>query len=193
MKIGIFGGSFNPVHNGHLIAAQYVLDEYKLDRIYFIPSYESTYKPITTNSRHRKKIIQLAINNNSRFLLNTCELNNKEVSYTVNTLKKIYNKCNRYYLIVGNEWLTKFNKWHNYEKIFSFTDVIFINRTEKQTGLPGFLKKYKNKISFSTNPVVNISSTMIRKLIHEQKKIRYLVPEKVYAYINRNRLYQRSE
>lgn len=190
MKIGLLGGTFNPVHIGHLIIAQYVLQEFQLDCIHFIPTYESAYKEQNNNVQHRKKMVQLAIKNNKKFILNDIELKSKELSYTYKTLKKIHNKKDLFYLIIGNEWLPKFHKWQHYKEIFNFANLIIVKRTDKNIKIPHFLVKQKNKILISDNPVIEISSTLIREFVKKSINIKYLVPGKVDEYIKKYKLYK---
>lgn len=190
MKIGLFGGTFNPIHNGHLIIAGHVLSEYKLDYIYFIPTFKSLYKITDIEIHHRKKLVQLGIKNNSHFKLNDVELKNKEISYTYNTLSKICSPENKYYLIIGNEWLPKFKEWYHYKKIFNYSHLIVVKRDFKKTHIPGFLKNYQSKIHFARNPVIELSSTMIRRERKKGKDIEYYIPDNVLKYIKKNNLYQ---
>ncbi len=189
MKIGLFGGTFNPIHIGHLIIADYILHEFNLDLIYFIPAYQTTYKDFKNNAGHRKKMIELAIKDNDCFLLNDIELENKRISYTYETVKKLYNKKDRLFLILGDEWLSGFNKWHNYKEIFKYAELIIANRNNKNLKPPRGLIQYKPKIFFSKNPVIAIGSTMIRERISRGQDIRYLVPQKGYKYIKKHKLY----
>lgn len=189
MKIGILGGTFNPIHIGHIIIANYVLHEFNLDMIHFIPAYQTTYKKSDNNTMHRKKMIKSAITNNDNFLLNDIELKNKELSYTYNTIKTLYNGKDQYFIILGNEWFPGFNKWYNYKSIFKYAKLIIVKRLDKKTNVPEFLAGYKTKIFFSNNPVIDISSSMIRDRIKKGRDIRYLVPGKVDEYIKKNGLY----
>lgn len=187
MKIGLFGGAFNPVHVGHLIIADYVLHEFSLDLIHFIPSYQTTYKEFKNNIRDRKKMLELAIENNDHFVLNDIELKSKKTSYTYETVKKLYNGKDQFFLILGDEWLAELNKWHNYEEIFKYAKLIVVNRKNKKAKVPGFLSEYKAEIFFSKNPVIEISSTILRERLEKGQDIRYFVPEKVYKYIKKDR------
>ncbi len=190
MKIGIFGGTFNPIHIGHMIIANYTLHEFNLDQIYFVPTYESVYKDHNIELKHRINIIKSAIKHNKKFILNDIELKNKKISYTYNTLKKICTPDNEYYIIIGNEWLKDFNKWYNYKKIFKYASLIIAQRTDKKVRTPLYLNKYKKKILFLKNPVIEISSTLVKKFINKGLDIKYLLPEKVYKYIQKHNLYR---
>lgn len=189
MKIGLFGGTFNPIHIGHLIIADYILYEFNLDLIYFIPAYQTTYKDFKNNTGQRRKMIEIAIKDNDCFLLSDIELENKKISYTYKTVKKLYNKKDRLFLILGDEWLSGFNKWHNYKEIFKYAELIIANRNNKNLKPQKGLIQYKTKIFFSKNPVIEIGSTMIRERISKEQDIRYLVPEKVCKYIKKHKLY----
>ncbi len=192
MKIGLFGGTFNPIHSGHIATAGFVLNEFKLDLIYFIPAYQTAYKQFGSNASYRKKMIRLALKNNKNFKLNLIELKNKGISYTCDTVKNLYNKKDRFYLILGDEWLTEFNKWNNFQDIFKYAKLIIVNRTSKKSHLVRPLEKYKTEILFSKNPVIDISSSLIREFIQKEKDIKDMVPEKVYEYIKKHELYTKE-
>ena len=189
MKIGLFGGTFNPLHSGHIATARFVLNEFKLDLIYFIPAYQTAYKQFGSNSSYRKKMIKLALKHNKNFKLNLIELKNKGISYTCDTVKKLYNEKDRFYLILGDEWLTEFNKWNNFQDIFKYAELIVVNRAKKNPHLMKGLEKYKAEILYSKNPVIDISSSLIREFIQKEKDIKDLVPEKVHEYIKKYGLY----
>ncbi len=189
MKIGLFGGTFNPIHSGHMILARLVLLEFNLDCIHFIPTFKTNYKQTTGNTTHRKKMLNLAIKNNKKFKLNDIELKNKRISYTCDTVKCLSNKKDRFYLILGDEWLMKFLTWNNYRDIFKYAELIVVKRSKEKRGIPRSLSEFKNRILFSKNPVIDISSSLIRGLIKRGRDAEDLVPDKVYEYIIKHGLY----
>ena len=191
MKIGIYGGAFNPPHFGHLIITNYILHEFKLDFIYFIPSYHSGHKQINVDSEKRLHMLKLSLKNNNSFCINTCEIKAKKISYTIDTLKNICSPKNQYYLIIGNEWLPQFNTWKDYKKIFNFCSLIVAHRISKENKIPLFLRSFKNKIFFSNNPLIEISSSKIQEMIKKNRDIRYFVSTEVYRYIQKEKLYKK--
>jgi len=190
MKIGLFGGTFDPIHLGHLIIANYVLHEFSLDFIHFIPTFQTNYKEFRKNTRHREKMVKLAIRMNKLYVFNDIELRNQEISYTFETIKRIYNKNHEYFLILGDEWLKNFNKWQNYDKIFNYAGIIVVKRNMNKLKIPDFLKAYKSKIFQSSNPFVEISSSMIRDKASRGEDIKRFLPEPVFKYIIKHQLYK---
>lgn len=190
MKIGLFGGTFNPIHIGHMATANHVLHEFSLDLIHFIPAFQTAYKKFNPDKMHRKKMIQLALKDNKKFILNNIEFQNEKISHTYDTVKNLFDKKNRYFFILGDEWLNHFEKWHNYEGILQYAELIIVRRTNKKIIIPKSLSSYRPKLLFSHNPLIDISSSMIREIIKKGHDIRYLVPEKVYTYIKEHKLYR---
>lgn len=190
-KLCIFGGTFNPVHIGHLLIAEYVLEEFELDKILFVPAFIPPHKDelISATSFHRLKMIKFVVKNNKNFMCSDFEIKRKTKSYTIDTLKYFFNQKDKLYFLMGNEWLEKFNTWYEYRKIFDLADIIIVRRDRKKIKIPFFLKEFKKKLHFSQNPVIEISSTTIRERRRKGLSIRYMVPSKVLEYINKHNLY----
>ncbi len=194
-KIGIFGGAFNPLHIGHLINAQFVLNEFSLTKIIFVPTHIPPHKDIADSipAKLRLKMLRKGIKKNKNFFLSRIEIENNNTSYTINTLKFLSHKYNtsKLYLIIGNEWLNKFNTWFKYEEIFKYATLIVLRRDEKiEENIPIFLKKFSDKIFFSRNPVIKISSTYIRELIKKDMDVKYMLPESILKIIKKYNLYK---
>lgn len=192
-KIGLFGGTFNPIHIGHLINAEFILNEFNLDKIIFVPAFIPPLKKDYNLNylNHRIKMVKLAIKNNKNFEFSDFEIKKEEVSYTIHTIKHFHTLGYEVFLILGDEWLNKFNLWHNYKEIFKYARLIVMRRKFKNSKIPKFLLKYKNKIKFSLNPIIEISSTIIRERIKNGLSIKYMVPDRVYKYIIKNNLYKK--
>lgn len=190
-KIGILGGTFDPPHLGHLIAAQEVQEKLKLDRIFFIPASLPPHKKKVKISRaiHRLKMVQLATQDNRNFKVLDLELKREGHSYTVDTLKALRKKYPQaqFFLILGLDNLNHIHTWKKPEEIFKLSKAVFITR-------PGFtLNKTSKWLSYSKLLEVreiDISSTDIRERIKKSKSIRYMVPEKVLQYIKKHKLYK---
>lgn len=195
-RIGIFGGTFDPIHCGHLIMAENVKDQMHLDTVLFIPSGNPPLKDISEISaaEHRLNMVNLAIEGNPSFGVSDIEINStgSEPSYTVNTLMKLREQYSdeqvKLYLIIGMDQLIDLHKWKDPGKLFFLTEVVIINR-------PGYLiqqveNEYSRRGIFVPVPNIDISSTDIRFRIGEKRTIKYLVPEKVEKYILENKLYQ---
>ena len=175
-KYGIFGGTFNPPHIAHSIIAREILEQFNLDKIIFIPSGIPPLKldDELTSSLHRLNMAKIAFENDKSFEVSEIEMQNvSHKSFTVDTLIKlseIFKEDNvKLYLIIGIDNLIDFPKWKNPEKLFSYCDVIVINR-------PGFshndaASEYADKVMFAKIPMLEISSTMIRNYIKNGKSV----------------------
>lgn len=187
-RIGILGGTFNPPHLGHLILAQEALKKLKLDKIIFIPASIPPHKEIEDNKAHlRYKMISLASRGNPRFKVSKIELERKTISYSVDTLrilKNKYGKNTEIFFIAGSDSLNELESWKNIGEVLKLANFVIAIR-------PGFpIRKLKRRVKFIEIPLLDISSSMIRKRIKASKSIRYLVPEKVRKFITRHRLYK---
>ena len=195
-RIGIFGGTFDPVHNGHLIMAENVKDQMHLDEVMFIPSRIPPLKNAENISEpeHRLNMLKLATEGNSSYIINDIELKSSgdEPNYTVKTLLQLREEHSaeqvKFYLIIGMDQLINLHKWKDPGKLFLLTEVIVINR-------PGYLiqqveNEYARRGIFVPVPNIDISATDIRFRIREKRTIKYLVPEKVEEYIYENNLYK---
>ena len=192
-KYGIFGGAFNPPHIAHSIIAKDILERLKLDKIIFIPSGNPPLKHRDViSAEHRYNMAKLAFGRDKDFLLSNIEAKNPDVkSYTVDTLlnlKKIYkNKKIKLYLIIGMDNLINFSRWHQPEKLFSLAEIVVLNR-------PGYpvdkLKpEFLQNVILIGNPLLEISSSMLREYMRKGKSIKYFVNPDVEKYIIRNKLY----
>jgi len=195
-RIGIFGGTFDPIHTGHLIMAENVKEQVHLDTVLFVPSGNP---PLKDNSgvspaEIRAEMVRLAISSNSSFGISEIEMNVPagEKTYTVNTLLKLREEYSaeqvKFYLIIGMDQLIDLHKWKDPGKLFMLSEVVVINR-------PGYLiqqveNDYGRQCIYVPVPNIDISSTDIRFRIQEKRSIRYLVPELVEEYITKNQLYR---
>jgi nicotinate-nucleotide adenylyltransferase len=188
-KIGILGGTFNPPHIAHSIAAQQVTEELQLDKILFIPSGNHPLKE-SIDAEHRLAMARLAFSNNEKFEVSDIEIASKEVkSYTVNTLEKLRNIYDaKLFLIIGADNLLQLPKWKDPEKLFDLSEVVVINRPEYELEDPSI--KFSGRVKFVTIPFLQISSSMIREFVRTGKSIRYLVDDLVRNYIKENNLYR---
>jgi len=188
-KIGIFGGSFDPIHLGHLITTLYVLEKRGLDRIIFVPCNISPLKSEQFSSpHHRLNMLKLAIDNFPQFGFSDYEILKGDVSYSYDTLlemKKIHKNIE---LIIGFDNLLVFDKWRNPDGIFEIADVVVMKRNERYD--PKTVNKYFNKANILDTPAIDISSTEIRKRVKNNMPIDFWVPGKVKEYIFTNGLYK---
>jgi nicotinate-nucleotide adenylyltransferase len=190
-RVGVLGGTFDPPHLGHLVLAQELAEELKLDRVLFIPPAVPPHKDLreVSSAKHRFEMTKRAIKGNKLFSVSDIELKRKGPSYTVDTireLKKIYPQSELFFL-TGSDILEEILKWKDPQEIYRQIKIVIGLR-------PGFDKigpanqfAHKNQIIEITS--LNISSTLIREKIKKGKSIKYLVPPGVLDYIKDNKLY----
>lgn len=190
MAIGLYGGSFDPIHFGHLITTQSVLEKRKLEQIIFMPSHISPLKqdakPIA--DFHRLEMVKLAIESMPQFSVSDIEIQKGNVSYTIDTLREIKKAHAEIELIIGFDNLCVFDKWYKPEGIFELAKVVVMKRDVDS--LPNRKNIYFDKAIFVDTPTIEISSTDIRNRVKNDLPIDYLVPHKVKEYISQNRLYK---
>jgi nicotinate-nucleotide adenylyltransferase len=185
-KIGILGGSFNPIHLGHLIIAQNALEELHLDKVIFIPT---NITPLKTRSalidpRHRLNMIKLAIKGNKGFAVSDIEIRRGGISYTIDTLSLLKKKYPyaKLFLIIGSDSLKILKKWKDLKGIQKLCRIVLARRTGS---------KITKGLSYQilTNPLIDISSMEIRRRVYLGLSLKYLVPDSVKRYIKKKRLY----
>ncbi len=191
-KIGILGGTFDPPHTAHLIIAQEALEKLKLDQVWFVPSLIPPHKrnkPVT-NAQQRWQMLKLALSGNPNFVASDIELRRKGVSYTVDTLRRLslQKPKRKLYLILGADNLKFLPGWKEPEEIFKLAQVVFVPRPGLELSRAN---SWVKKGVLLEAPLVEISSSQIRKRIKEGKTIAYWVPEMVRKYIERHNLYRR--
>lgn len=197
MRVGIFGGTFDPIHLGHLIVAEFSADALAMDKVIFVPSKVSPFKVGVSHlfsDEDRLNMVKLSIKGNSRFEVSDFEIKNDTVSYTYITVNYFLNfySGDELFLIMGSDSFKSFVHWKNYEYILENVKLIVYPRTGSILDIPKELDKYKNRIVFLDLPMVDISSTLIRNRIKEGRSIRYLVSDEVYKYIMDNSHYIRK-
>lgn len=187
MRIGILGGTFNPVHIGHLILAQYALGELNLDKIYFVPANIAPLKSRLglISPAHRLNMLKLAVRNNKKFRVSDIEIKRGGVSYTVDTLASFRKTGNEIFFISGSDSLGQLSRWKDFQRIQKIATFVVAAR-------PGFrLKTKKHGIKFINIPKMEISSSLIRARLRAKKDVTQLVDIKVLRYIKDKRLYEK--
>lgn len=202
MKIGLFGGTFNPIHQGHLIHAENVRTRKKLDKIVFIPSKNPPHKMNmeVLSFYIRKTMVEIAIKTNPYFSLSEIESNRSGASYTVETLAELKSMQanDEFYLILGADSILSIENWQGYKTILSNTKLLVVDRYEdKIQEVDKIIKKYKrlygDNIEKVQAPLIDISSTDIRQRIRDSLSIKYFLPEALEKYIIENKLYLGEE
>jgi len=195
MRVGLFGGTFNPIHNAHLRLAECALCELGLDKIFFLPTSLPPHKDNTQiiDISHRKKMVFLAIEDNHFFAFSDIEARTNKISYTFETILNFREStcCDELYYISGADTLPVFHNYKNYETILSNSKLVIAPRPDFFTKAPIRPEVLNATVFLKTFEHIDISSSRIRSLIAERKSIRYLVPEPVYNYIKNKRLYVR--
>jgi nicotinate-nucleotide adenylyltransferase len=189
MKIGLYFGSFNPVHVGHLIIASHVANNTDLNQVWFVVSPQNPFKQSTSllNEYNRLHMINAAIEGENKLRASSAEFKLPRPSYTVDTLAYLKEKHpeNEFSVIVGSDSFQNMDKWKNYEVIIKNHKIFIYQR-------PGF--DVKNEIGADIvqleAPLLEISSTRIRNMVKEKRSIRFLVPDAVKDEIDRNGYYR---
>jgi nicotinate-nucleotide adenylyltransferase len=188
-SIGIFGGTFDPIHFGHLITALAVKEIRSLDKIIFIPAHISPHKTTfrSSSAAHRLAMINLAINNIEGFEVSDFELNKQGISYTIDTISHYKNIYSHIDLIIGYDNLLNFTTWKDPDEIVKIANLVVLSRKSNQ---PDVSNPYFNHAELVKTPLIEISSTDIRRRVKENKLINFLVPKKVMEYIYSLNLYK---
>lgn len=198
-KVGIIGGTFNPIHMGHLILAEHAYSEYELDEILFIPTGISHFKDpsIVLDKKVRISMTGGAIEDNPHFALSTIETDRPGNSYTYETLNELkkYNPDTDYYLIVGADALFQMEEWMHPEMIFKDAKILVAVRKgqsheELKDKAKELTDKFGARIFILNTPYIDISSTEIRERIKQGKSVRYMIAEHTLNYIEKNELYR---
>lgn len=196
-RIGIMGGTFDPIHFGHLVIANEVLDQYHMEKIIFIPAGNPPHKKDSkASSIDRYIMTNLATLSNDKFEVSNIELIKKEKSYTINTLlalREIY-KDAEVYFITGADAIIELPNWYEFKSIIKLCKFIAVTRPDYNTHeikekIQSIIDIYQGQIELLKVPMLQISSTEIRNRIKNNRTAKYLLPEVVEQYIVKNNLY----
>ena len=188
MQIGLYFGSFNPVHIGHLIIANTVLSASKLDKLWFVISPQNPLKASSTllSEYHRKHLIDLAIEGENKIRTSNVEFSLPKPSYTIDTVTYLSEKhpSHTFTIILGSDSYTNIKKWKNYELLLKNYRIIIYER-------PGFeiSDPLPSTVSLVAAPLLEISSTLVRDRIKNNQSIKFFVPDVVKEEIERNHYY----
>jgi len=194
----VFGGSFDPVHIGHIILARDVLEHFKAREVIFVPTYQAPLKEKhRASAQDRLNMLKLALEKEKCFTIEDYEIKKKGISYTVYTLRYLKEKYKgeELYLLLGSDSFLKFHKWKEPQEILKLSKIIVVEREGMLQKVKDYVKEYfpqlkeDRDIFFFKGRRIDISSTEIRKRISERKSVYCMVPEKVEEYIRERGLY----
>lgn len=197
-KYGIFGGSFNPIHYGHLMICEYIKEEMGLDKVIFIPTGNPPHKELELSAEDRYEMVRLAISPNPDFEISDIETTRVKKSYTVDTireLKKIY-KEEKLYFLIGLDSLFQLKTWMKIGDLSQEIEFVvalrpgYLDKEEINKEIDFLRENFGTKINLIKTPLYEISSTDLRDRIHEGKSLRYLIPKKVLDYIEESGFYK---
>jgi len=192
MKVGLFFGSFNPIHIGHLIIAQTMLDKSDIEEVWFVVSPQNPLKDSKSLIHHFDRIdmVELAIEDNDRFKASDIEFNLPKPSYTIDTLTYMAEKYSqrKFYLIIGEDNLESFSRWKNHEQILRNHGLLVYYRP----GISTEHFKGQDGIQYVEAPLIHLSATYIRQKIQNDESTKYLIPDAVADYIRDKKLYLTS-
>lgn len=199
MKIGIMGGTFDPIHNGHLMLGEYARDLFALDKIWFMPNGNPPHKmneEIESQTKHRVEMVRRAIADKDGFVLQLYEVERKEINYSYLTMehfREAYPDC-EFYFIIGADSLFALESWVHPEKFVKTCVILAAYRDDKNTDemmkqISYLNQKYGADIRLLKTPSVDISSTEIRKRLKNGLSVRDMVPESIFEYIQEHHLF----
>ncbi len=190
-RVGLFFGSFNPIHTGHLIIAEYMADLPDIDQVWLVVSPHNPLKNRSTlaNDFDRLHMVQLAIDDNPKLRASNIEFSLPKPSYTIDTMAYLHEKYPEHHfsLIMGSDNLQSINKWKNFNLLLERYTIHIYNRTGSEN-----VKTAENAsdLRFHDVPLLGITSTLIRQRIADGCSVRYMVPESVYQFLDGSKLYR---
>ena len=203
MKIGIMGGTFDPIHSGHLMLGRFARDLFTLDEIWFMPNGTPPHKSnesIESRTKHRVEMVKRAISNEKDFVLQLYEVENHEVNYSYLTMehfREVYPE-HEFYFIIGADSLFNIEKWKCPERLLKTCVILAAyrdgkNKKEMDGQIAYLNEKYEADIRLLSTPNVDISSSEIREKLKSYEDVSDVMPACVYEYILQNQLYEEAE
>ncbi len=198
-KIGIMGGTFNPIHNGHLLLGERAYEQFGLDEVWFMPSKKQPHKEndLSITDDERIRLVEKAIEGNPHFVLSTMEFEREGFTYTADTLSLLHKELPQtsFYFIIGGDSLYTIEKWYLPEVVFEHANIIATGRDGIDEALAlrkitELKERFQANIHYLKVPRIDISSNDIRQLLKNESSVRYMVPDNVYQYILEKGLYR---
>jgi nicotinate-nucleotide adenylyltransferase len=197
LRVGVFGGAFNPPHLGHLVCAQEVLLQLELERVLFVPVGEPPHRKLDDDpgGETRLEMVELAIAGDERFAASRLELDREGPSYTSRTLEQLSSDApdDERFLLLGGDQAASLPTWHEPEKVLEMATVAAVERvgwSRSAIGIQLARLRGADRVRYLDMPLIQISSTGVRRRVREGKAIRYLVPPAVEEYIAGHDLYR---
>ena len=196
---GILGGTFDPIHFGHLVLAEKAREAFQLEKVVVVPAAIPPHKigEVSTEAHHRLRMVELAIEGSPWFEVSSVELEREGPSYSIDTIRELKKKYSdsETALIMGFDSLLDLHSWRDYQSILEETKIITAFRPgypiiSDNNHWPSFLKAYRHQVLVLEAPLLDISSTWLRVELMYGRSIRYLVPDRVRDYINTKGLYR---
>lgn len=200
MKIGIMGGTFDPIHNGHIMLGEYAYRQFDLDEVWFMPNGNPPHKQDNknrTDGRIRGEMVALAIEEYPQFKLQEYEINRKEISYSYQTMeyfREIYPE-HEFYFIIGADSLFAIESWVKPDRLFNTCVMLAAYRDEvncravMENRIEELNRKYHADIRLLVTPLIHAASSELRKDLKNDHSIEGVIPDKVLDYIKKNQLY----
>ncbi|MCR8655871.1 nicotinate-nucleotide adenylyltransferase [Paenibacillus endoradicis] len=192
-KVGIMGGTFDPIHMGHLIAASSAMEAASLDEVWFIPTATPPLKPNAplATAEQRLQMVQLAIADQSAFRALDIELSRSGISYSFDTVTRLMSQYphHQFNYIIGSDRIHDLPTWHRAEELRSLISFIGLNRPSDPLQLDLLSSEWRSKLTIASMPLIGISSTELRLRAEQGLSLQYYVPDSVAQYIRGNRIY----
>ena len=195
MKIGIFGGSFNPIHSGHAIIAHHIITSGAVDRLWLLVSPVNPLKvdkEQQVKDTDRLRMVEMVSRPLEHVETSAFEFTMPKPSYTIDTLNALQAKFpdDEFYLVIGADNWVVFNRWRNSEEILTKYHLLVYPRLGYDVEIP---EELRDRVTLVDAPIIELSSTMVRERLAKGLSVRYFVPDEVLGYIERNRLYTNGE
>ncbi|KOY15715.1 nicotinate-nucleotide adenylyltransferase [Paenibacillus xylanivorans] len=192
MKIGIMGGTFDPIHMGHLLAAEAAMDSHELDEIWFMPSHVPPHKrEAGASGQQRLEMTEAAVKEVQHYEVLGIEMELGGVSYTIDTMKELWRRYpqHEFYFIVGADMVNYLPKWEQIEELAERLTFIGVGRPGFQLHLDDLPEALQDRVLLAEMPLVDISSTAVRRRFAKGHSVRFMIPDAVHQYIVRSGLY----
>lgn len=194
VKVGLFGGTFDPIHIGHLLLAEHACEALAFDTVWFMPAADPPHKsrqPLATGVQ-RLEMIRLAIEGNALFHVTDIEMERGGVSYTIDTIEELQRRFpdHAFSFLMGADMVNYLPKWHRIDELAERINFVGVGRPGTILQLDHLPAHIRDQVTMLEVPLFELSSTTIRERVSEDKSIRYRVPDRVHEFIQRNDLYE---